>query len=146
MEGINIELLVARVKEKYPEAKARIIHDNGKQFISKDFKSLVSLLELYETAARVCHPQSNGKLERFHSTLKTEHVRKTPYFSYEDAKEKMAQWIDFYNNGRLHGALLYLTPADYFEARKESGLAERREKLHTADINRKAYRLHQQQA
>ena len=56
----------------------------------------------------------------------------------------MAQWIDFYNNGRLHGALLYLTPADYFEARKESGLAERREKLHTADINRKAYRLHQQ--
>ena len=146
MEGINIELLVARVKEKYPEAKARIIHDNGKQFISKDFKSLVFLLELYETAARVCHPQSNGKLERFHSTLKTEHVRQTPYFSYEDAKGKMAQWIDFYNNGRLHGALLYLTPADYFEGRKESRLAERREKLHTADINRKAYWLQQQQA
>ncbi|WP_288750554.1 integrase core domain-containing protein, partial [uncultured Treponema sp.] len=39
--------------------------------------------------------QSNGKLERFHSTLKTEHIRKTAYFSYEDAKEKMAQWIDF---------------------------------------------------
>lgn len=69
MEGINIEPLVARVKEKYPETRARIIHDNGKQFISKDFKSLVSLLELYETAARVCHPQSNGKLERFHLTL-----------------------------------------------------------------------------
>ena len=61
-------------------------------------------------------------------------------------KEKMAQWIDFYNNGRLHGALLYLTPADYFEGRKESRLAERREKLHTADINRKAYWLQQQQA
>ena len=144
MERINIELLVARVKEKYPEARARIIHDNGKQFISKDFKSLISLLEFYETAARVCHPQSNGKLERFHSTLKTEHVRKTPYFSYEDAKEKMALWIDFYNNGRLHGALLYLAPADYFEGRKESRLAERREKLNTTDINRKAYWLQQQ--
>ena len=70
MEGINIELLVARVKEKYPEAHARIIHDNGKLFISKDFKDLVSVLELYETSARVCHPQSNGKLERFHSTIK----------------------------------------------------------------------------
>ena len=79
---------------------------------------LFSLLELYETSARICHPQSNGKLERFHSTLKTEHVRKTPYFGYEDAKEKMAQWIDFYNNGRLHGALLYLTPEDYFAGRK----------------------------
>lgn len=58
----------------------------------------------------------------------------------------MEQWIDFYNNGRLHDALPYLTPADYFEGRKESRLAERREKLHAADINRKAYRLQQQQA
>lgn len=119
MEGINIELLVARVKEKYPGAHARIIHDNGKQFISKDFKDLVSVLELYETSARVCHPQSNGKLERFHSTLKTEHVRQTAYFSYEDAKEKMEQWINFYNNECLQGALLYLTPEDYFAGRKK---------------------------
>ena len=70
MEAINIELLVARVKEKYPEAHARIIHDNGNQFISKDFKDLISVMELYETSARVCHPQLNGKLERFHSTIK----------------------------------------------------------------------------
>ena len=54
--------------------------------------------------------------------LKTEHVRKTLYFSYEDAKEKMAQWINFYNNERLHGALLYLTPEDYFAGRKEKTL------------------------
>ena len=54
--------------------------------------------------------------------LKTEHVRKTPYFSYEDAKEKMTQWINFYNNERLHGALLYLTPEDYFAGRKEKTL------------------------
>ena len=87
------------------------------------------MLELYETSARVCHPQSNGKLERFHSTLKTEHVRKTPYFSYEDAKEKMIQWLNFYNNERLHGTLLYLTQEDYFAGRKEKRLADRREKL-----------------
>lgn len=53
----------------------------------------------------------------------------------------MAQWIDFYNNGRLHGALLYLTPEDYFAGRKEVRLAERKEKLHTADINRKEFTL-----
>ena len=76
--------------------------------------------------------------------LKTEHVRKTPYFSYEDAKEKMVQWINFYNNECLHGALLYLTPEDYFAGRKENRLADRREKLHNADIKRKAYWLEQQ--
>ena len=76
--------------------------------------------------------------------LKTEHVRKTPYFSYEVAKEKMTQWINFYSNERLHGALLYLTPEDYFAGRKENKLADRREKLYNADIKRKAYWLEQQ--
>ena len=63
MEGINIELLVARVKEKYPEAKARIIHDNGKQFISKDFKSLVSLLELYDHRNKKLTLTSKAQIE-----------------------------------------------------------------------------------
>ena len=58
-------------------------------------------------------------------------------------KKKMEQWIDFYNNERLHGALLYLIPEDYFAGRKKVRLAERREKLQTADINRKAYWVHQ---
>ena len=41
----------------------------------------------------------------------------------------MAQWIDFYNTERLHGALLYLTPDDYFSGRKGERLAERSKKL-----------------
>lgn len=49
-------------------------------------------------------------------------------------KEKISHWIDFYNNECILGALLYLTMADYFEGRKESRLAERREKLHAANI------------
>lgn len=139
MEGINIELLITKMKEKYPEAHARVIHDNGKQFVSRDFRELISALELRETAARVCHPQSNGKLERFHKTLKGEHVRRTPYFSYEDAKQKMSKWIEYYNTERLHGGLYYLTPEDYFTGRKDKRLEERREKLHIADEKRKAY-------
>ena len=64
------------------------------------------------------------------------------YYSY--MKLKMVQWINFYNNEFLHGALLYLTPEDYFAGRKENRLADRREKLHNADIKRKAYWLEQQ--
>ena len=56
----------------------------------------------------------------------------------------MTQWINFYSNERLHGALLYLTPEDYFAGRKENKLADRREKLYNADIKRKAYWLEKQ--
>ena len=88
MEAQNIEILVMRAKEKYPDVHARLIHDCGRQFTAKEFIELVGMLDLYETSTSPFDPQSNGKVERFHSTLKTEEVRRTPYFDYKDAKEK----------------------------------------------------------
>ena len=139
MEGINAEIVIARAKEARPEARARVIHDNGRQFVSRDFKKLISELELRETATGVCHPQSNGKLERFHRTLKENHIRQTPYYSLEDARAKIGAWINYYNNERLHSAIGYLTPSEVYEGKKEARLAERREKLYNADKRRQEY-------
>jgi transposase InsO family protein len=140
MEGINAEILLAETKELYPEAKnPRLISDNGSQFISKDFEELLVLLEFGHTLTSANHPQSNGKLERFNRTLKTEHVRRTAYISYQDACTRMAQWIEYYNNERLHSAIWYLTPNDIFYGRMAERLAERKEKMHTAKIKRQEY-------
>jgi transposase InsO family protein len=140
MEGINAEIVVAETKELYPDAKdVRLISDNGSQFISKDFQELLAFLELGHTLTSANHPQSNGKLERFHRTLKTEHVRRSAYLDYQDARIRMAQWIAYYNSQRLHSAIWYLTPNDVFYGRTANRLAERKEKLHTAFIKRQEY-------
>jgi len=140
MEGINAEILVAEAKELYPEAKeVRLISDNGSQFISKDFQELLGLLEIRQTFTSANHPQSNGKLERFNRSLKSEHVRRSAYLDYQDACIRMGQWIAYYNNVRLHSAIWYLTPDDVFYNRTATRLAERKEKLHTAFINRQEY-------
>jgi hypothetical protein len=139
MEGLWAEIEVSKAKELYPYAKPRIISDNGSQFISKDFRELVILLEIEHTLTSPGHPQSNGKLERFHRTFKCEHVRQSAYLSFEDAKERMRKWIVYYNEQRLHAALFYLPPEDVFRGLKEERLAERRKKLHTASINRRNY-------
>ena len=140
MEGINAELLVMETKELYRDAKnPRLISDNGSQFISKDFKELLIMLEIGHTFTRACHPQSNGKIERFHRSFKTEHTRRSAYVDDRDARVRMALWLAYYNSGRLHSAIGYLTPDDVFFGRRESRLAERREKLHTARINRQEY-------
>jgi transposase InsO family protein len=140
MEGINAEVLVLETKEIYPEAKdVRIISDNGSQFISKDFEELLALLEFGHTFTSANHPQSNGKLERFNRTLKTEHVRRTAYLDYKDACIRMAQWIAYYNSQRLHSAIWYLKPNDVFHDRTAGRLAERKGKLHTAFIRRQEY-------
>jgi transposase InsO family protein len=118
MEGINAEILVAETKEAYPAAKnPRIISDNGSQFISKDFEELLLFLEIGHTFTSANHPQSNGKLERFNRTLKSEHVRRSAYLDYQDACIRMADWIAYYNSQRLHSAIWYLTPNDVFDDR-----------------------------
>jgi len=140
MEGVNAEILVAQTKEMYPQAaNPRLISDNGGQFISKDFEELLALLEVRHTFTSANHPQSNGKLERFHRTLKTEHVRRTSYLEYQDACIRLAAWIAYYNCERLHSAIWYLTPNDVFHGRTAERLAERKEKLHNACINRQEY-------
>jgi transposase InsO family protein len=139
MGRLNAEILLTRARELYPEAKARIISDNGSQFISEDFRELVKLLEFEQTFISAGHPQSNGKLERWHRTFKSEHVRQTAYLGYEDAKERMDYWIEYYNHKRLHSAICYLSPDDVFEGRKEKRLAERKEKLRIAYSNRQSY-------
>jgi transposase InsO family protein len=140
MAGINAEILVAETKEQYPQARSpRLISDNGSQFISKDFEELLALLEVDHTFTSANHPQSNGKLERFNRTLKTEHVRRAAYLNYQDACLRMAEWIAYYNSERLHSAIWYLTPNDVFSGRDDNRLAERKEKLHTAFIKRQEY-------
>jgi transposase InsO family protein len=139
MGRLEAEIVLMKARELYPQAHPRIITDNGSRFISKDFRDLVSLLEMEQTFTSPAHPQSNGKLERFHRTIKSEHIRRTAYLGREDAIERMKKWIRYYNGQRLHSALFYLPPDDVFTGRMGIRLAERRQKLHTAYISRQSY-------
>lgn len=139
MEGLNVEILVTRAKELYPEAHARIIHDDGKQFASGNFIDLVAKFELWETSTSPFHPQSNGKVERFHKTLKAEEVRRDAYQDYSDARRKMSDWINYYNSERLHSAIGFLTPDEVFAGKMGERLAERRTKLYNATRDREVY-------
>lgn len=89
------------------------------------------------TSAR--HPQSNGKLERFHRTIKEECLSKQSLIDLDDARRQVARYIEEYNTQRLHSALYYLTPEDYLEGRVRQRLAERKNKMKQAIEKRKIY-------
>lgn len=81
MTGYDVELTIERALDKFPEARPRIISDNGSQFTGKEFKEYMRLKGLSHVRTSVAHPQSNGKLERFHGTIKQESMRTfTPWF------------------------------------------------------------------
>jgi len=112
MEEVDIEVIVQRAREKYPDAAPRIITDNGPQFIAKDFKEFIRICGMTHVRTSPFYPQSNGKLERYHRTLKGECIRPQSPLSKEDADRIVTNFVTEYNEVRLHSAIGYITPHD----------------------------------
>jgi len=125
MTEYDVEIVTQRAKEKFPQACPRIISDNGPQFISKDFKEFIRLAGFKHVRTSPYHPQSNGKIERYHRTIKSEEIRRRAYTSIEDARLQIAGYVVHYNTVKLHSAVCYLTPEDVLKERQEHRLKER---------------------
>ena len=135
----DVQITVQRAKEKYPDTRAKIISDNGGQFISKDFQQFIKFLELTHIKTSVAYPKSNGKLERFHRSIGIECLSTNSFITLEDAREIIAKYIDHYNQVRLHSALCYLTPEDFLLGREKEKISSREEKLIRAAKLRELY-------
>ncbi|MBA3005916.1 MAG: DDE-type integrase/transposase/recombinase [Proteobacteria bacterium] len=136
----DVEIILQRAKEKYPEARPRIISDNGPQFIAKDFKEFIRISGMTHVRTSPYYPQSNGKLERFHKTIKTECIRPGVPLSLDDARRIVEKYIVHYNTVRLHSAIGYVTPADKLNGRDQEIFKERDRKLEEARELRKQKR------
>ena len=86
------------------------------------------------------YPQSNGKLERYHRTIKSTCVRVNTPLSLADCLRLVTDFVAHYNNTRLHSAIGYVTPKDKLAGRAETILAQRESKLAAAREARKAQR------
>lgn len=140
MTEADVEIILQRAREKFPDARPRIISDNGPQFISKDFKEFVRISGMTHVKTSPYYPQSNGKLERYHKTIKGTCIRVQTPLSLTDAIRIVADFVGHYNNKRLHSAIGYITPKDKLQGRAETILAEREAKLVAAREARKAMR------
>jgi transposase InsO family protein len=132
----SVQMFVQRVKEKYPDARPMLINDNGSQFISNDFKGLITRLQIQQVFTRRNHPQTNGKIERMNKTVKDEAIRVKRPGSYQEAIDILQEYEYIYNYQRLHAGIKFLRPADVFFNRQEEVLRVRREKIQRARMNR----------
>ena len=132
MTEAQIEILLQRAKEKFPNAKPRIISDNGPQFIAKDFKEFIRISGMTHVRTSPYYPQSNGKLERWNKSIKSECIRPGVPLCREDAERLVEQYVAVYNEKRLHSALRYVTPKDALEGRDKAIWEARDQKLEAA--------------
>ena len=138
MTESDVECILERARELYPGEKPRIISDNGPQFIAKDFKEFIRLTGMTHVRTSPYYPQSNGKLERFHRTIKSDGIRPGHPTSIEEARSLVARFVDHYNDVRLHSAIGYIAPTDFMAGRAAEIHAARDAKL---DAAREARRL-----
>jgi hypothetical protein len=143
MREADIEIILERAKEKHPQARPRIISDNGPQFIARDFKEFIRISGMTHVRTSPYYPQSNGKLERWHQSLKSECIRPGTPLTPEDAKRLIQRYVDHYNTVRLHSAIGFVTPQDMLEGRQAEIHAGRDRKLEQA---RRQRQLRRQQA
>ena len=141
MTEADVEIIVQKAHEQFPGAHPRIISDNGPQFIAKDFKEFIRICGMTHVRTSPYYPQSNGKIERWHGSIKSECIRPGCPLSLDDARRLVANYIQHYNNERLHSAIGYITPKDKLAGRAEMIFTERDHKLEMAREARKAKRM-----
>jgi putative transposase len=138
MTELDVETILQRARERFPEARPRIISDNGPQFVAWEFQQFIRLCGMTHVRTSPYYPQSNGKIERWHKSIKGECIHiKTP-LSLEDARRLIAADAEYYNTVRLQSAIGYLAPADKLAGRGDQIWAERKRKLAEAEARRQA--------
>src|SRR4030095_751258 len=122
MRAEDVTLVLLAALEKYPGFRPCVIHDNGTQFTSKEFRALIKQFSLRQIHIRIHHPQSNGKMERFHRTLRDEGLSDQEPENQLQARDIITEWVTHYNQERLHAGLSYLTPEDWLAGRDKQRL------------------------
>lgn len=136
----DVEVILQKAIETYPDESPRIISDNGPQFIARDFKEFIRLVGATHVRTSPHYPQSNGKIERWHGSLKSECLRPSCPSNVAEARRKIQSYVDHYNHVRLHSAIGYVTPADKLAGIEQEIFTERDRKLEAARERRQAAR------
>ena len=108
------------------ECRTKLLSDNGPGYISRAFQEYLKLVGIRHILAAPFHPQTNGKLERYHQTLKRR-VNQVPYDVPADLEAAIGKFVRYYNFDRYHKALNDVTPADMLAGRRDEILDRRRE-------------------
>jgi transposase InsO family protein len=96
--------------------RPRLLSDNGPSYVSSDLAAWLSDKGMDHTRGAPCHPQTQGKIERWHQTLKNRILLEN-YFLPGDLERQITAFVDHYNHRRYHESLDNLTPADVYFGR-----------------------------
>ena len=115
--------------------RTKLLSDNGSGYVSRAFGDYLRLVGIRHILATPYHPQTNGKLERYHQTINRD-VNQVPYELPSDLDAAIASFVSYYNYRRYHMALGNVTPVDVLTGRREQ-ILQRRKEVQAQTIDRR---------
>ncbi len=115
--------------------KPRLLSDNGPCYLAKALADYLEQHEIDHTRGRPYHPMMQGKIERYHRSMKNV-VRLESHYSPCELERAVARFVDHYNYERLHEAIGNVTPDDMYHGRQLEILT-RREKIKRLTLERR---------
>jgi putative transposase len=135
-ETLNLALKAAGLDHVRVNRRARLLSDNGSSYISDDLANWLGEHKITHIRGAPCHPQTQGKIERWHQTLKNRILLENYYFPSQ-LEAEIGSFVDYYNHRRYHESLNNLTPADVYFGRASKILRERERIKHLTNQNRR---------
>ena len=121
---LDLALRAAGLDEAIPTGRPPLLSDNGSSYIAGELAEWLEDRKIKHVRGAPYHPMTQGKIERWHQTLKTRILLEN-YFLPGDLEAQLAAFVDYYNNHRYHESIDNLTPADVYFGRGPTILTER---------------------
>ncbi len=140
-DTIHLAIAKSSVDHAYVLHRPRLLSDNGPCYISGDLKDYLVDNGMTHTRGRPYHPQTQGKIERYHRSMKNILLLDN-YYSPDELKLQIENFVEYYNNERYHESLNNVTPADVYTGqnvriiKKRQRIKERTMKLRKLNYNK----------
>jgi transposase InsO family protein len=123
-ETLDQALAITGVDQVQVKHRPRLLSDNGPAYLSGELRDYLAERGMAHTRGAPYHPQTQGKIERYHRTMKNVVKLQHYYFPWE-LEAAVRDFVAYYNNGRYHESLDNVTPADVYFGRQYAVLSER---------------------
>lgn len=117
-EVLEMAIEATGVNKVRVDIRPRLLTDNGPCYISKDLNNYLTGIGMAHTKGAPFHPQTQGKIERYHRSMKSV-ILLDHYYLPGDLECEIAKYIDYYNNERYHEAINNMKPVDVFNGRSK---------------------------
>jgi transposase InsO family protein len=136
-DTLDDALAVTGLEQVAVRHRPRLLSDNGPCYISKELGEYLAEKEMSHTRGKPYHPQTQGKIERYHRTMKNV-VKLRNYYLPEELERELARFVNYYNNERVHESLNNVTPADVYNDRHHE-IISARQKLKVQTLRRRRW-------